>query len=521
MTYERLPQGTADALEQSVLAQWTEEKLFHQTLEATKDGAPFVFYEGPPTANGRPGIHHVFARTIKDLICRYQTLKGRSVTRIAGWDTHGLPVEIEVEKALGISGKSDIEKFGVAKFNCRSRESVFRYKSDWESLSDRIGYWLEYEHPYVTYTNDYIESVWYLLKELWTKDLLYEGQKVLPYCTRCGTSLSSHELAMGYATHRSPSIYTLFRLADAGGADAAPRHLLVWTTTPWTLPSNLAVAVNPQFTYVELDVDGTRLIVEKTIAQSKVVPGATRGEPLGSFPVLGEFPGSDLVGLRYEPVLDVVPVDAAEAFRVVAGDFVTYEEGTGIVHMAPAFGADDYETLRQENMAFVNPVDPQGRFQGTTWEAINGLTVFEANDPIAKRLEQDGKLFGRYDPTGYEHTYPFCWRCDSPLIYYARRSWFVRTTAFKDEMVRLNAEVNWNPPEVGTGRMGEWLENNVDCRRGCARHAANKSSSAGMPSWRSGGAKRCRTISIPTSPTSTRSRWLARAATASCAACRR
>ena len=470
MKYERLPQGTADALEQSVLEQWTTDKLFHQTLEATKDGEPFVFYEGPPTANGRPGIHHVFARTIKDLICRYQTLKGRQVTRIAGWDTHGLPVEIEVEKELGINGKSDIEKFGVAEFNRRSRESVFRYKSDWESLSDRIGYWLEYERPYVTYTNDYIESVWYLLKALWTKGLLYEGQKVLPYCTRCGTSLSSHELAMGYATHRSPSIHSLFRLEDpgaaadaaAGAAAEAGRHLLVWTTTPWTLPSNLAVAVNPEFTYVELDVHGIRLIVEKTIAQSKVVPGATQGEPLGSFPVLGEFTGRDLVGLRYVPLLDVVPVDADKAFRIVAGDFVTREEGTGLVHLAPAFGADDYETLRRENMAFVNPVDPQGRFHGTTWEALNGVTVFEANDVIAERLQQEGKLFGRYEPKGYEHTYPFCWRCDSPLIYYARRSWFVRTTAFKDEMVRLNAEVNWNPPEVGTGRLGEWLENNVD-----------------------------------------------------------
>ncbi|MCZ6917773.1 MAG: isoleucine--tRNA ligase [Gemmatimonadetes bacterium] len=462
MKYERLPQGTADALEQGVLEQWARDKLFHQTLEATKDGEPFVFYEGPPTANGRPGIHHVFSRTIKDLICRYQTLKGRSVTRIAGWDTHGLPVEIEVEKELGISGKSGIEKLGVAEFNRRCRESVFRYKSDWESLSDRIGYWLDYERPYITYTNDYIESVWYVLKALWTKDLLYEGQKVLPYCTRCGTSLSSHELAMGYGPHRSPSIYVMFRLRGPGAGDDTPRHLLAWTTTPWTLPSNLAIAVNPKYAYLELDVEGTRLIVEKSIAQTKVVPGATHGEPLGSFPVVGELTGSDLVGLRYEPLLDVVPVDADNAFRVVEGDFVTQEEGTGLVHMAPAFGVDDYETLRREKMAFVNPVDPQGRFQGTTWDAINGATVFEANDVIAERLQQEGKVFGRYEPKGYQHTYPFCWRCDSPLIYYARRSWFVRTTAFKDEMVRLNADVNWYPPEVGTGRFGEWLENNVD-----------------------------------------------------------
>ncbi len=460
MSYERLPTGTADELEREVLEQWRKEDLFRKTLEAAKDAPPFVFYEGPPTANGRPGIHHVFARTIKDLVCRYNSLKGRSVTRIAGWDTHGLPVEIEVEKALNINGKSDIERFGVAEFNQRCRESVFRYKNDWESLSDRIGYWLDYHKPYVTYTNEYIESVWWLLKQLWSKDLLYEGHKVLPYCWRCGTSLSSHELAMGYALHRSPSIYSLFSLADEGGE--VPRHLLVWTTTPWTLPSNVAVAVNPAFRYVELDVDGTRVIVEKTIAEHKSVPGATHGEPLGSFPVVAEFPGSELVGKRYHQLLDAVEIDGEQAFRIVAGDFVTQEEGSGIVHMAPAFGADDYETIRREGMTFVNPVDPRGRFEGTRWDAINGKTVFEANDIIAERVEREGKLFGRYEPSGYEHDYPFCWRCDSPLIYYARRSWFVRTTAFKDRMVTFNNHIHWYPPEVGTRRFGEWLENNVD-----------------------------------------------------------
>ena len=462
MSYERLPTGTADELEREILEQWRKEDLFRQTLEAAKDAPPFVFYEGPPTANGRPGIHHVFARTIKDLVCRYHSLKGRSVTRIAGWDTHGLPVEIEVEKALNLNGKSDIERFGVAEFNRRCRESVFRYKSDWESLSDRIGYWLDYDKPYVTYTNEYIESVWWLLKQLWSKDLLYEGYKVLPYCGRCGTSLSSHELAMGYKTHRSPSIYALFRLVGGNASTGAPRHLLVWTTTPWTLPSNVAVAVNPQYRYVELEVDGTRLIVEKTIAQAKSVPGGTHGEPLGSFTVIAEFQGSELVGKRYEQLLDIVDVDAGSAFRVISGDFVTQEEGTGLVHIAPAFGADDYEAIRREEMAFVNPVDPQGCFQGTNWDDINGATVFAANDKIAERLQREGKVFGRYEPKGYEHTYPFCWRCDYPLIYYARRSWFVRTTAFKDRMVALNNDVHWYPPEVGTRRFGEWLENNVD-----------------------------------------------------------
>ncbi len=457
MAYQPLPRDPLAVLEQGLLAQWQAEDLFHRTLEATRRGEPFVFYEGPPTANGRPGIHHVFARTIKDLINRYQTMLGRSVTRIAGWDTHGLPVEIEVEKELQISGKADIERLGVAEFNRRCKESVFRYKGDWEALSERIGYWLDYDRPYITYTNEYIESVWWLLQQLAEKDLLDRGHKVLPYCWRCGTALSSHELAQGYETHRSPSIYALFRLVDE-----SERYLLVWTTTPWTLPSNVAVAVHPAFRYVELDVDGRRVIAEQTIARAKAIPGATHGRPLGAFPQVGEYSGRELVGLRYHQLLDAVEVDPDHAFRIVTGDFVTNEEGTGLVHMAPAFGADDYATVQREGLAFVNPVDATGRFQGTRFAAINGKTVFEANPIIAQRLEEEGKVFGRYEAAGYEHTYPFCWRCDSPLIYYARESWFVRTTGFKDRMIAVNREVDWTPPEVGSGRFGEWLENNVD-----------------------------------------------------------
>jgi len=461
MAYEPLDYASADALERDVLAAWEREDLFRRTLAATRDGEPFVFYEGPPTANGRPGIHHVFARTIKDLVCRYQAMRGRQVTRIAGWDTHGLAVEIEVEKALGLSGKADIERFGVAEFNRRCRESVFTYKSEFEALSSRIGYWLEYDRAYVTYTKEYVESVWWLLAQLHERGLLVEGHKVLPYCPRCGTALSSHELALGYATHRSPSIYVLFRLAEAA-ADGRPRHLLVWTTTPWTLPSNVAVAVHPDLEYVELDVDGTRVVVERGIAESKVVPGGTHGRRLGEYPALAAFAGSALVGRRYHQLLDAVPIDPARAFRVVAGDFVTSAEGTGLVHLAPAFGADDYAVVQREGLEFVNPVDATGRFAGTGWEAIEGKTVFEANPVIAARLERDGALFGRYEPEGYEHTYPFCWRCDSPLIYYARGSWFIRTTAFRDRMLAVNREVRWYPPEAGTGRFGEWLENNID-----------------------------------------------------------
>ncbi len=468
--YAPLAHAGQHQLEVAVLETWRAEHLFRRTLEATRGGPPFVFYEGPPTANGKPGIHHVFARTIKDLICRYQTMLGKSVTRIAGWDTHGLPVEIEVEKELGIRGKPDIEKLGVAEFNRRCKESVFRYKADWETLSERIGYWLDYDHPYVTYTNQYIESVWSLLQRLHQKGRLYEGHKVLPYCWRCGTALSSHELALGYDTHKSPSIHVLFKVTDTRGSivekgidelNAIERYLLVWTTTPWTLPSNVAVAVHPDFTYVELDVDGRRVIVEKTLSH-KAIPGATHGKPLSDFPQVAEYRGRDLIGWRYQQLLDAVAVDPQAGFRVVAGDFVTNEEGTGLVHLAPAYGADDYAAVQREQLPFFIVVDAAGRFAGTRWDAINGRNIFDANPIIAERLEREHKLFGRYLPEGYEHSYPFCWRCDSPLIYYARKSWFVRTTAFRDRMLEINRAVAWHPPEVGTGRFGEWLENNVD-----------------------------------------------------------
>ncbi|HWP38553.1 MAG TPA: isoleucine--tRNA ligase, partial [Gemmatimonadales bacterium] len=484
--YAPLSFPSQDALERAVLEEWDRENLFRQTLEASRGQPPFVFYEGPPTANGKPGIHHIFSRTIKDLICRYQTMLGRSVTRIAGWDTHGLPVEIEVEKALGIGGKADIERLGVAEFNRRCKESVFRYKSDWEWLSRRIGYWLDYEHPYITYTNEYIESVWWLLKRLYEKGLLYEGHKVLPYCWRCGTALSSHELALGYDTHKSPSIYVLFSVTQTGSGEPRSgserrRYLLVWTTTPWTLPSNVAIAVHPDLTYVELDLGDRNVVVARDLAQ-QVIPGATHGKPLGEFPRVAEYLGRDLVGWRYEQLIDAVPVDPKAGFRVVPGGFVTAREGTGLVHLAPAFGADDYATVQREGLPFFNIVDEDGRFAGTRWDAINGKTVFDANPVIAERLEREGKVFGRYQPEGYEHSYPFCWRCDAPLIYYARKSWFVRTTAFKDRMAALNRTVNWYPPEVGTGRFGEWLDNNVDWALSRDRYWGTP-----LPVWRCAG----------------------------------
>ena len=447
------PKLTGDALERQLLATWKHERLFERTQEAMRYGPPFVFYEGPPTANGRPGIHHVFARTIKDLVCRYHTMLGQGVTRIAGWDTHGLPVEIEVERTLGINGKKQIEAYGVEKFNRLCRESVFTYKTDWESLSERIAYWLDYAHPYVTYTNEYIETVWWLLKRLHDKALLYRGHKVLPYCPRCGTALSSHELALGYEDVQTNSVYVTFPLAQD-----PKRQLLIWTTTPWTLLANVAVAVHPDLEYGEYEVNGTHYIV----AVERAGDVHVGGRRLDQAPRVAGYHGRDLVGQKYVRPLEVVPLpQEGQRAIVVAGGFVSAEEGTGLVHMAPAFGADDYAVGQQYGLAFVNPVAPDGTFQGTRWEEINGrlVTDKETNRLIIERLKHEGRWV---ETRPYTHSYPFCWRCDSALIYYARSSWFVRTTAVKTRMLEVNGEVGWQPPEVGSRRFGGWLENNVD-----------------------------------------------------------
>jgi isoleucyl-tRNA synthetase len=429
MGYPPLDYPTADALERDLLEIWKREALFRQTLERGRDGEPFVFHEGPPTANGRPGIHHVFARTIKDMVCRYQAMRGRQVTRIAGWDTHGLAVEIEVEKALGISGKADIERYGVAGSTAGAR-GVFTYKANSRRCrADRL--LAEYDRAYATYTKDYIESVWWVLARLYERGLLVEGHKVLPYCPRCGTALSSHELALGYATHKSPSIHVLFPLA-APAADGRPRHLLVWTTTPWTL-SNVAVAVIPIVTWAGWTVPGS------SWSGDRGIEGRSRqhGTNLGEFPCSRHSRG----GTWWIPSpTDRCGAGGSAKARVVAGEFVT-SGGHRPRHIAPAFGAGDYAVGQREGLEFVNPVDPTGRFADTAWEPINGRTVFEANPVIAQRLTDEAKLFGRYEPEGYEHTYPFCWRCDSPLIYYARRSWFVRTTAYHNQMLAINRKV--------------------------------------------------------------------------------
>lgn len=449
MTFPNWPEGSADSLERSLLETWRRERLFEQTLEQTRAGKPFVFFEGPPTANGRPGIHHVFSRTIKDLVCRFRALQGRQVTRLAGWDTHGLPVEIEVEKSLKLSGKKAIEAYGVERFNALCRQSVLAYRDEWQALSDRIGYWLDYDHAYITCSAEYIESVWALLKRLHEKDLLARGHRVLPYCPRCGTVLSSHELSLGYETIRDKSVYVTFPLEDGSG-----RELVVWTTTPWTLPSNVAVAVSPDLEYGVYEGDGRRLVV--AVSRGEAVLGKAGQHPATT------VSGAHLVGLRYRRPLDVVPLpEGSTHCVVVAGDFVTAHDGSGMVHMAPAFGSDDYAIGQRHGLAVLNPVAPDGTFQGTTWPEIEGrlVTADETNELIIRRLKTDGRHLRTEQ---HEHSYPHCWRCQSKLIYYARASWFVRTSTIRDRLLSLNRQINWYPPETGSGRFGEWLENNVD-----------------------------------------------------------
>ncbi len=430
-------------LEESILEFWDREQIFRKTLEQRAHSPRFVFYEGPPTANGRPGIHHVMSRTIKDVVCRYKTMTGHYVYRKAGWDTHGLPVEIEVEKMLGIQGKEQIEKYGVDKFNRKCKESVFTYKKDWDQLTRRIGFWLDLEHPYITFENEYIQSIWWILKTFFERGLLYQGFKILPYCPRCETPLSSHEVSLGYKDVEDPSVYVKVPIKDRAGS-----YFLVWTTTPWTLISNVALAVHPDVEYVKVDYRGEVLILAR--ARAEAVLG-------GDFQIREAFKGKDLEGTEYIRLFDFVPVQQ-QAFYVVLGDFVTTEDGTGIVHMAPAFGEEDYQLGQQYSLPVLRPVDKSGRFEPVVRDYA-GQFVKDADPQIIEHLKKRGLLFKQ---EVIEHSYPHCWRCDSPLLYYARESWYIRTTQFKEQMLRNNARINWHPSEVGTGRFGEWLKNNVD-----------------------------------------------------------
>ncbi len=456
-------------LEEALLERWRDEHLFERAQAARAGGPPFVFYEGPPTANGRPGIHHVFARTIKDLVCRHRAMRGHDVPRKAGWDTHGLPVEIEIEKALGISGKQDIERIGVAEFNRLCRESVFRYRGEWEQLSERMAYWLNYADPYVTFSNDYVESVWWALAQLHRRGLLYQGYKILPYCPRCETTLSSHEVAQGYKDVEDPSVYVALDLVpNAGEAHAGRRRILVWTTTPWTLVSNTALAVNPELDYVELRKrgreegsaeDGWTIVLAE--ARASGVLGADWAD---RWDVAARMRGTELAGRRYRRPLDWVqfPADGvpgAGAHEViVAENFVSAEDGSGVVHMSPAFGADDYAAGRRHGLAFVQPVNGRGEFDVSV--AVVGGTFFKRADPVI--IDELRRRDVLWKASTFVHTYPHCWRCRTPLLYYAHSSWFVRTTSYKAEMLARNARIGWHPASVGAGRFGQWLENNID-----------------------------------------------------------
>ena len=448
-SYPTVPESL-QALEEQVLEKWRAEELFQRTIEATQDGEPFVFYEGPPTANGRPGLHHIISRTIKDLVCRYKTMQGRQVTRIAGWDTHGLPVEIEAERKLGISGKPDIEALGVAKFNEACRDSVFTYKQDWEALSERIAYWLDYSKPYVTFHSDYVESVWNVLSQLADKGLLYRGHKSVPYCPRCGTALSSHEVAQGYQDVEDPSLYFMVPILDGEGQKDG-RYFLVWTTTPWTVPANVALAVHPDLEYAEVRWEGRTVVLASSLIE-KVMGEEARADR--------SMLGADLVGLRYGRALDIVPApeDPGNAWTVVAEDFVSAADGTGIVHMAPAFGADDYAAGQRHNLPMLRPIDDRAVFHDDL-EVVGGLFVKEADPKVIEALREGGLLFRAEKAV---HSYPHCWRCSSPLIYLARDSWFAATSTVKDRMLANNEQVNWHPPEVGEKRFAEWLRGNVD-----------------------------------------------------------
>ncbi len=454
--FRLLPSETsADVIEREVLARWNEDGVFARSEEAAAGRPSYVFFEGPPTANGRPGIHHVFSRTIKDLFCRHRAMKGYLVSRKAGWDTHGLPVEIEVEKQLGISGKQQIEEIGVEEFNRLCRESVWKYRGDWEKMSERIGFWLDYSDPYVTYSNNYVESVWWALKTLYDKDLLYRGHKILPYCARCGTALSSHEVAQGYRDVKDPSVYVALDLESHG--DGKRRRILVWTTTPWTLVSNVALAVHPELEYVELTKrkgDGAESII-LAASRAAAVLGldySDRWEPVDT------MKGAELVGSRYARPLDWVTFDKGEHEIIVGEEFVSADDGTGVVHMAPAFGADDYAAGQRHKLAFLQPVDQRGEFPADM-PVVGGMFVKKADEKVIDELRRRGVL---WKSSMLEHSYPHCWRCDTPLLYYARTSWFIRTTAYKDAMLTRNARVDWHPPEIGEGRFGEWLVNNID-----------------------------------------------------------
>ena len=444
--FEEVKQLNFPKSEVETLKWWKEHNIFEQSLTTREDGIPFTFYEGPPTANGKPGIHHVLSRTVKDLFCRFKTLKGYKVNRKGGWDTHGLPVEIEVEKMLGLEGRSQVEEYGIAEYNAQCRESVLKYKNLWDDLTDRMGYWVDLENPYITFKNEYIESVWWAFKKLYDKGLVYKGYKIQWYSPGSGTVLSSHEVSLGYKETQDPSIYVKFKADNEDNT-----YYLAWTTTPWTTISNMALAVHPELDYIKAMHHDEYFYVAKACAERVF------GD---EYQIMAEMKGSQLLGHTYEPVFDYAlqKYDRSEAWRVIPADYVTTDDGTGIVHQAPAFGADDYDTGMKNNIPLYNPVDRDGKFMDEITD-FAGQWFKEADKNISRALKEKGLMF-RHDT--YLHNYPFDWRKGTPLMSYPVESWFIKTTDVKDRMVELNKKINWKPESTGTGRFGTWLENNVD-----------------------------------------------------------
>ncbi|QZY53794.1 isoleucine--tRNA ligase [Crassaminicella profunda] len=418
---------------------WDQNNLLDQCVETRKEGKPFVFFEGPPTANGRPGIHHVMARTLKDSVCRYKTMTGHQVKRKAGWDTHGLPVEIEVEKQLNLSDKQEIENYGLDKFNEKCRESVFSYERQWREMTRRMGYMIDLDNPYITLDNNYIESVWWILNKFFNEGYMYEGHKILPYCPRCGTGLASHEVAQGYKEIKSNTVIVAFKRKDV------EEYFLAWTTTPWTLASNVALAVHPEVTYLKVNSKGNVFYVAQALAKRVL------GE---EFEVLEELKGKDLEHMEYEQLMPFIKPDK-KAFFITLADYVTTEDGTGIVHIAPAFGDDDYQLGRKYDLPVLQPVDEAGKYTATPWEGKFVMDP-EVDVAIIKWLHAEGKLFKKEKVA---HNYPHCWRCSTPLVYYAKPSWYIEMTKLKDKLIENNNTVNWYPDYVGEKRFGNWLEN--------------------------------------------------------------
>lgn len=435
--YKELPHTPVKQTEAEIAQYWKEIDLLKLSVDLRPETKPFIFYDGPPTANGRPGIHHVIARALKDSVCRYKTMKGYHVKRKAGWDTHGLPVELEVEKRLGLKSKVEIEGYGIEKFNQQCRDSVFEYEEVWRDQTLRMAYLVDLDNPYITLDNDFIETEWWILDKFFKEGLIYEGHKILPYCTRCGTGLATHEVALGYKEKKSQTVVVKFKVKDKD------EYFLVWTTTPWTLAANVALTVNPKETYQKVRFDGTVYYIESNLAKSVLE---------GEYEVLEEMPGSALEYMEYEQIMPFVKVDK-KAFFVTLGDYVTTEDGTGIVHTAPAFGEDDYNTGRKYGLPVPQPVDETGKYTTTPWK---GIFVMDADLEIIKWLAAEDKLFKKQR---IEHNYPHCWRCQTPLLYYSKPSWYIEMTKIKDQLIANNNGVNWYPSHVGEKRFGNWLEN--------------------------------------------------------------